>query len=122
MDRNPGCETQVFARRCCRHRRHSQEVAHFTKMPIACVESVFTVLRGKFCVGNYVSEQSPSSGQVRYPRRSSDDLNLYYLYPGLLCFRRGLYPLHPGTGGTYPGTDLVILEHSSSMYVFSPRI
>ena len=122
MDRNPGGETQVFARRCCRHRRHSQEVTHFTKMPIACVEFVFTVLRGKFCVGNYASERSPSSGQVRYPRRSSDDLNLYYLYSGLLRFRCGLYPLPTGSGGTYPSTDLVISEHSNSMYVFPPRV
>ena len=71
----------------------------FSTISIACVECMFAVLRGKFCVGNYASEQSRSSGQVRLPRRSYDDLGLCGLY--LDCsfsrhwgpsLRFGLYP------------------------------
>ena len=98
MDRNPGCEAQVFAWRCCCHRRHSQEVGHLTEMPIACIESMFTVLLERFYVGTYASGQSPSSRQVRYQRQSFDDPGLYHIAPLLLSW---CIPLLPGSTGTY---------------------
>ena|ERR1700761_1091240 len=84
---------------------------------ILCVESVFTVLRERFCVENCASGRSLSSGQVRYPRRSSDDLSLH-LYPGTLRSRRGSYPLLPDRGGMCPGIVLFVYALSSFMYVF----
>ena len=58
MGRIPGRETQVFAWRCCCHRRRSQEVAHFTK------RSSYVLNPCLQCFGKDFASRTARAGEV----------------------------------------------------------